>query len=65
MARNVYSIQIEFYEEDPENLKAMMEQQKLVHQIATYARQYKLVRRIKELYHPCGTKEMQDADVCS
>lgn len=71
MARNVYCIAIEFYDEDEEDLKAKFQQMQLVHRIATYARQYRLVRSVQELCRPEVAKqieeaeEMNDADVCS
>ena len=71
MARNVYCIAIEFYDEDEGDLKAKFQQMQLVHRVATYARQYKLVRSVQELCSPEVAKqieeatEMNDADVCS
>ena len=65
MARRVYAVVIEFYDEDPEDLKAIMNEINLVHRVATYARQYKLVRKVREIFNPEGMKEMNDADVCS
>lgn len=71
MARNVYCIAIEFYDEDEDDLKAKFQQMQLVHRIATYARQYRLVRSVQELCTPEVARqieeaeEMNDADVCS
>ena len=71
MARNVYCIAIEFYDEAEDDLKAKFQQMQLVHRVATYARQYRLVRSVQELCTPEvarqieETEEMNDADVCS
>ena len=63
MARNVYCIAIEFYDEDEDDLKAKFAQMQLVHRVATYARQFRLVRSVQELCNPEVAREIQEADV--
>jgi len=62
MARNVYCIAIEFYDEAEDDLKAKFQQMQLVHRVATYVRQYRLVRSVQELCSPEVAKQIEEAE---